>query len=214
MTFIAFAQSLQSEIQNGLPGTAAHMTMAPYNRLTPIDLNRLKITPKESAVLILFYPVDGVPHFCLIQRPEYDGIHSGQVCFPGGRKDDDDSDLAQTALRESHEEIGVDPKTVNLLGELTQVYVPPSNFLITPFVGNCLVKPEFIPDKTEVDSVIHVNLDQFLNPTIVKRKVIPIGRLGISIDTPYFDIADRTVWGATAVILAEVKEIVNKFYEN
>jgi len=212
MTFISFTNSLLSELQSELPGAAAHKKMAPYDRLIPIDLDRLKITPKESAVLILFYPVNEAPHFCLIKRPEYDGIHSGQVCFPGGRKDDVDVDLKQTALRETNEEIGVDTNTVHLLGELTQVYVPPSNFLITPYAGYCLDTPRFIPDKTEVNEVIDVPVGQFLDESIVKRKMIAVGRQGMNIDAPYFDIADKTVWGATAVMLAEVKELIKRFY--
>ena len=213
MNFSSFTNAFQLEMRKQLPGIEAQKSMAPYNRPTPKDLDKLDIKPKNSAVLILFYPIDNVPYFCLTQRLEYKGAHSGQVCLPGGGQEKRDLDLQQTALREAQEEIGIDPNKITIHGELTKVYVPPSNFLISPYVGSCAEKPDFIPEESEVKEIIEVRADLILDETIVKRKKIEVGQSRIRIDVPYFDLSNKIVWGATAVILAEVKALMQQLQD-
>lgn len=197
-----------------LPGHLAHAQMAPGKRPTASAVLKKGIKPKLSAVLILFYPSKDLPHFSLIQRPIYQGVHSGQISFPGGKIDEEDDNLKETALRETWEEIGVPKEKINILSELTDVYIPPSNFLVTPFVGFCAEEPVFKIDPIEVEEMIAVPFTVLMDDKMVKSKDMKFNQNSNTVKVPYYDILNRTVWGATAVILSEVKEILNKFYAN
>lgn len=210
MTFSQFVTGLYSELQNDLPGEEAHQEMAPFKRPTAKQIMKLRKDPKLSAVLVLFYPVNDEPHFCLTQRPIYKGTHSGQVSFPGGKMEEIDESLKYTALRETREEVGVQEEDVQVLSELTQVYIPPSNFLVTPFVGFTDFTPQFKPDPIEVVEVLDVPVELLLDDSIAKEKPIKMSASGLTINAPYYDIHGKVVWGATAVMLAEVKSILRR----
>eukprot|EP00510_Aplanochytrium_minuta_P001809 CAMPEP_0184012296 /NCGR_PEP_ID=MMETSP0954-20121128/4322_1 /TAXON_ID=627963 /ORGANISM="Aplanochytrium sp, Strain PBS07" /LENGTH=222 /DNA_ID=CAMNT_0026292245 /DNA_START=2152 /DNA_END=2820 /DNA_ORIENTATION=+ len=208
-----FVSKLKSSMSENvqLPGEESHLKMLPGSRhrlLASMEEVKRK-QPKKSAVCILLYPIDDVPHFCLTQRNSYDGVHSGEVCFPGGSYDQEDKTLKNTALRETWEEIGVVRSEIEIIARLTDLYIPPSNFLVSPFIGICSYTPTFQPDPREVESVINVPVASLLDESLVKSKKIPTA--GKTMDAPYFDFYDKHVWGATAGILSELKAIISTF---
>ena len=212
MIFKDFVLCLYTALNEELPGLSAHAKMAPGKRPSASTIYKQGISPKQSAVLILFYPVDNKPHFCLIQRPSYVGVHSGQISFPGGKMDDVDQHLKDTALRETWEEIGVLKEDVKILSHLTEVYIPPSNFLVTPFIGFCEELPDFKLDSREVKELFSVPNTVLMNENNVKRKSMSFTQSTKPVKIPYYDINNKIVCGATAVILSEVKEILKTFY--
>ncbi|MBL4704117.1 MAG: CoA pyrophosphatase [Flavobacteriales bacterium] len=212
MIFSEFVTKLYTELQHDLPGVKSHAEMSPFKRPNVNQLAKIGKTPKQSAVMVLFYPFQNRPHFCLTQRPEYNGTHSGQVSFPGGKMEEVDINLKATALRETFEEVGATVEHIQVLSELTQVYIPPSNFLVTPFIGFCDERPNFVADPIEVVEIMDVSVATLMDESIVKRKSMKMGTSGIRFKVPYYDIQDKVVWGATAVILSEVKKILKPFY--
>lgn len=202
--FQHFTHALQLRLQAPLPGEEAHQKMASSSRL------RLSVKPNErtrrSAVLILFYPYQGSIHLPLILRPQYDGVHAGQMAFPGGRMERNDESLIRTALREAQEEIGIRLTDVSVLGKLTELFIPPSNFFVLPVIGAIPYRPDFYPDPREVEQVIEVPLDTLLDDTIVGDTQIDVR--GITIDAPFYQIQNHRVWGATAMMIAELLTII------
>lgn len=191
-----------------LPGKAAHEVMM-ATAITGKRLNfRPSGAPKLGAVLILFFEEYGQACFALIQRPDYDGTHGGQVSFPGGKKELEDPDLITTALRETAEEIGVPMDAVKVMGKLSEYYVAASNHMVLPVIGYMEKKPTFIPDDHEVAEVFSVPLADLLNPDKVKVTELSVGKNGFRLKAPYFDFNDKIVWGATAGILSELKTIL------
>ena len=204
--FVPFTEKLRKRLQEPLPGRIAHEIMASESRLKLKMLSPSERT-RESAVLILFYPHKDKVFLPLILRPQYDGVHGGQMAFPGGRAEKEDESLIRTAMREAQEEIGVRLTDVKILGKLTKLFIPASNFNVQPVVAYINRKPEFYPDAREVDKVVEVALEEILNPEIIGRKVINVR--GVEVDAPFYNIQDHIVWGATAMMIAELVEILN-----
>ena len=204
LRFHHFIDALQKRLQEPLPGEEAHRKMASSSRL------RLSAKPNErtrrSAVLILFYPYHGSIYLPLILRPQYDGVHAGQMAFPGGRMERNDESLIRTALREAQEEIGIRITDVKVLGKLTELFIPPSNFFVLPVVGTISYRPDFYPDPREVEQVIEVPFDTLLDDTIVGDTQIEVR--GITIDAPFYQIQNHRVWGATAMMIAELLTVI------
>lgn len=207
--FRSFVNQLESLLNMELPGEDAQFSMAPITRKRLIDVSLENYNPKQSAVLILMFPENNSIHTILIQRGKYEGVHSGQIAFPGGRFEDGDLDLKQTALRESAEEIGILPESISIIGCLTDVYITPSNFLVKPYIGVTSQKPDFIIDTNEVENIIPVDLFSLNDKNIRKEKSI-MQSAGYKIKTPYFDIEGLTVWGATAMMISELNAVVEK----
>jgi 8-oxo-dGTP pyrophosphatase MutT (NUDIX family) len=198
---------LEDLLNKELPGEEAQFSMAPITRKRLTDVSKENFNPKQSAVLILLFPDGPSIQTILIQRGKYEGVHSGQIAFPGGRYEETDFDLKQTALRETAEEIGVPSENINVIGCLTDVYITPSNFLVKPFIGVLHQKPDFILDPVEVDKVIPVDLLSLNNKDIRKEKSI-LQSGGFKVKTPYFEIEGLTVWGATAMMISELNAVV------
>lgn len=174
----------------------------------PIVFNN-KDYPKKGAVLILLtQEPDGRITFPLIQRPQYNGVHGGQISLPGGKMETTDANLIETAIRESEEEIGTQRKKIRILGELSTLFVAASNYEVLPVVGYSDHKQNFVAQESEVDEIIEVSLEELLNPERAKEKMINIR--GRDLITPYYDLQKKFVWGATAMILSEFKSILNK----
>jgi len=192
-----------------LPGVAAQCQMAPFGMEEEVKQSYPQLTPKVSAVLIAFYPKSGRIFMPLMERTDSGGVHSRQISFPGGRQEEQDQDLSMTALREAEEEIGIKTETVLLIGELSQLYISPSNFRVHPHIGILNEQPIFVPEPTEVQSIIEVDVYELLDHQIRKRgKVITAS--GRTILTPYFDIEGHIVWGATAMIISELVEVIRR----
>ena len=204
--FINFIEKLKTRLNEPLPGSSAHDKMASESRLK-LKMASPNERTRESAVLILFYPSENQVFIPLILRPQYDGVHGGQMAFPGGRAEKEDENLIRTALREAQEEIGVRVSDVKILGKLTKLYIPPSNFYVQPVVGYMNRKPDFFPDPREVDKVIEIALSDIRNAEIIGRKVINVR--GVEIDTPFYDILETTVWGATAMMITELLMVID-----
>lgn len=207
MDFETLVRLLQDRLLAPLPGKDAQLKMSPQ----PVDPRRFEqVFPeniRKSAVLVLFFPVGKYSYLPLIKRPEYPGFHSGQIAFPGGKMEDEDENIIQTALREAEEEIGIDRHQVNVLGRLSDLYIPTSNFLVSPVVGFLTHHPTFVPEQHEVAKILLTDLDYLLGPEIRKEKVLDLEH-GIKLNAPYFEIDGEVVWGATAMILSELIHIL------
>ena len=196
---------LKEELTRSLPGLQAQMRMAP----TLLRPGKSNLPLRDSGVLLLLFPVNERMHTVFMKRPEYGGPHSGQISFPGGKFENGDASLIGTALRESHEEIGIPGDAVEVLGELTPLVIPVSNFKLQPVVGFLPEKPHFITDPKEVVYLIDAEINFLLKAGIVKKEILTLGDLAIEV--PYYDIHGNHVWGATAMILSEFLEIIRRF---
>jgi 8-oxo-dGTP pyrophosphatase MutT (NUDIX family) len=199
-----FCRLLREELQKELPGIDYQYKMAPALRLK-IQRDQAQ---KKAAVLILLYPSGNSIHTVLMQRTDYPGAHGGQISLPGGKKEEGDRDCISTALRESREEIGIIPENIELLGRLTDLFIPVSNMLVCPVVGFCPEKPLFITDPQEVEYLIETPIDHFLDPEMKNNKVRII--LFNKALVPYYHIDGHTVWGATAMIISEFEEVLRR----
>lgn len=192
-----------------LPGEEAHTKLAPLLRLEElkgIDLESRN--PKYAAVLAVFYPgPEAETKFVLILRKTYKGVHSNQVGFPGGRVEEEDFDLAFTALRETEEEVGIPREHVEVLRQLTKLYIPPSNFWVQPFMGIMHKTPVLIPQEEEVESILEINIDDFLSDSCLTKETLSTS-YAEEIEVPAFLLNGHVVWGATAMMLSEMKEIL------
>lgn len=209
MDFTSFLNLLPKIEKETLPGSTAHDRMAPSERAGLMKrFNPDTANARKAAVMMLFYPKDSMAHFVLIVRNTYPGVHSSQVAFPGGKKEESDAGFRETALRETHEEIGVRPGDITVVRAFSELYIPPSNFMVFPFLGYCDERPQFLPDPAEVAQVLEVPVSVFLddNTAAVERMATSYSP---SIEVPGFRIEGRMVWGATAMMLSELKEVLN-----
>lgn len=195
-------EQLKKRLYKPLPGTKAHAAMCPVGR----GLERLNgSNPRKSAVLILLYCLNGILKTTLIKRSEYDGIHSGQLAFPGGKQDAADSSLKETALREAFEEVGVHENDVDILGKLTTLYIPVSNMEVHPFVGFHKSKPIFVRQEKEVQQILSPDFQNFVNHASIKKAIFE--GASYKIEAPCYTLNGFKVWGATAMIMSEFVQI-------
>ena len=211
MNFNSFLKSVPKIANLPLPGEEYHYKMAPLSRLRELREEGIKNkNPKKAAVLMLFYPDEEQrTKFVLILRKTYKGVHSNQVGFPGGKVENGDLDYQMTALRETHEEVGIRPDDINIIRPITEVYIPPSNFLVFPYLGTLAMTPEFIPQETEVEGIIEVPLADFLDDSALSKEKLDTS-YARALEVPAFKLNGHTVWGATAMMLNEVKALLNK----
>lgn len=208
MLFTEFLKYIPKIVNQQLPALTAHAKMAPLERLPTLDPEYYKANnPRRSAVMMLFYPKDEQAHLILIKRNAYEGIHSSQISFPGGKAEPEDGSLADTALRETFEEVGVDPADIDVVMPFTEIYIPPSNFLVSPFLGLSLNEPMFKPNPDEVVELIQLSLNVFLDDSIVVQADMQTS-YAQKITVPAFKVNEHIVWGATAMILSELKETI------
>lgn len=199
---------LSERMNAPLPGLPAQLKMASGLRAKAAASFNMDVkNAKIGAVLIALYPDNGVIRTVLMKRPDYDGTHSGQISFPGGKVEENDADIIQTALREAEEEVNIRREDVRVIGQLTQLYIPPSNFLVHPVLGILLKPPILIPDQHEVQSIHVPELSYLLRDDIIDETEILLST-GYRLRTPSFKVDGHMVWGATAMIIAELKELV------
>lgn len=184
----------------------AHLKMAPIERMDSLrKLNKDHLNPKVAAVLMLVYPINGKCHIVLIIRNSYPGVHSSQIGFPGGKIEFSDVNLAYTARRETEEEVGVPSSSIELVRQFTEVYIPPSNFMVTPFLGFTKCTPKFRLQVDEVAGIIEMPLDELFDDRIlVQRRLMT--SYSVAVDVPAFRVQEHIVWGATAMMISELKE--------
>jgi len=197
-----FAEKLNIEIAKGLTGTDVQWIMASSDRMIKGFPRLPREDSRAAAVMILLYPKDNLIHTAFIQRPEYNGVHGGQISFPGGKKEASDTDMIHTAIREASEEIGVNSSEINVINTLTPLYIPVSNIIVTPVVGWMKERPVFTNQEDEVAFLIEADIRTLINPSIIKIK--PFEIKGEMIDIKYFNYKGNVIWGATAMILNEL----------
>ena len=211
--YSTFKARLKANLDGELPGVPSQMKMVPAIRMKDMEKRRWDNNARKAAVLICFYPDgDGEIRLALIRRNEYDGVHSGQISFPGGKYEEDDSDLIHTALREAEEETNILKDKVEVLGEITPVYIPPSNYIVQPVIGWTHKHPDFIREKAEVSEILSISLTELFNPSFRQVKDILHKEFNI-IDVPCFYIQEHIIWGATAMMLSEVVDLIGARYK-
>ncbi|MGS2727065.1 NUDIX hydrolase [Psychroserpens sp. BH13MA-6] len=209
MNFETFIKSV-SKIKNlHLPGEDSQFKMSPPFRKALVAENREKMKDaKKAGVMALFYPnANTETHLILILRKTYKGVHSAQVGFPGGKFEDTDPDLKYTALRETHEEVGVPMETIEVLKPLTPLYIPPSNFTVAPFLGITQQTPKFIKQEAEVEDLIEVKLTDFIDDANTSEVKV-MTSYNLELEVPAFHLNGHVVWGATAMMLSELKDLL------
>lgn len=162
--------------------------------------------PREAGVLICMYPKAGETYFVMMERAEYEGVHSGQIALPGGKVEAGDRDKWHTSLRETEEETGIVARQVQKVMALSELYIPPSNFMVSPFVGYLHETPILTPDPIEVQSLIEVPLEELLDDRSLGVRRLQVKYVG-DIEVPVFEFQGKIVWGATAMILSELKSL-------
>lgn len=199
--------SLKNSLLGELPGSEAHIKMLPPGRRLKTEENDLS-SVKMSSVLILIFPEGDQLFTCLTTRPSTMKHHPGQISFPGGKVEKDDVSAEMTALREAHEEVGIDPAAIEILGKLSDLYVEVSKFSIQPFLAWADRKPDFLVDFEEVEELILLPIsDYFIDGTIRETELqTAIGLLTVK----YYPFNDKIIWGATAMILTELIEILRR----
>jgi len=211
MTFAEFEKRVVKIAKMELPGEAIQLKMAPIERLIELKTKARELeSSRRAGVLALFYPNSNMETcLILILRKTYKGVHSAQIGFPGGKVEDEDINMEATALRETEEEVGVPRETVSVIKELTEIYIPPSNFFVQPFVGITTKTPNFIAQEEEVEALIEVPLSHFMDDAILTTKVLSTS-YATNIDVPAFLLNGHVVWGATAMMLSEVRELLKE----
>lgn len=197
---------IKEELKKELPGRNAQFEMVPKTKISLVE--RKPVNPRRGGVLLLLYKFQEELNIAFIQRTIDGGVHSGQISFPGGKYEDSDKDLIETALRETEEEVGAEAAKINVLGQLTTTFIPASNFIVTPVVGFYQGIPKFKLNASEVAELIEIPLNKFLQE---KNKVIDkVDVRGEQWEVPLFKIGDYKIWGATAMMLNEFLQLIKR----
>lgn len=207
---VSLIQDLESRLEKPLPGFLAQSKMAGYTAdpsfYIPGDNHYV------ASVLILLFPKGNTWHFALIERANHDpnDKHAGQISLPGGKMDDNDKTLEDCALRETYEEIGINPSLIGILGGLTPLFVRVSNFLVHPFIGFTTDYPKFIAQSSEVQQVFEVPIHILTDQSYKNTADIEIRNMLLK-DIPVYNVHGKNLWGATAMILSEFEAIIKEF---
>lgn len=204
----SYKEHIKQLLSQPLRGADAHSTMMSYRRETPDMARQMNPPARQSAVMMLLFPKENQWHTVFMLRPSNQGVHSGQLSFPGGKLEEQDANLLDTAIRETFEEVGVQIAADHVVGRLSELYIPPSHFIVQPYVAVLEEEPEFIPQSDEVVQLITYPIELFLRENLVKSKDIFIPKYQTTINAPYFDIDGHVLWGATAMMVQEFRMMV------
>jgi len=214
MDFSDFLKYVPKIKQEKLLAEQAHLKMVPIERILEVEkYTTASKNPRKAAVMMLIYPKNNKTHLALIVRNTYPGVHSAQIAFPGGKVEIEDVSLSHTALRETHEEIGIHPEKIDVIKTFTEVFIPPSNFIVAPFLGISYSELEFTEQVEEIAGIIEFPLLDFMNEKtiVIKRMDTSYGK---NIEVPTFKINNHYVWGATAMMMSELKEVLKNSFKN
>ena len=206
-----FLQALEERLKHPLPGFHVQEKLEPATRKLLARFPLPDKPPRESAVLILLYYENNDFHTVFIRRNQYEGVHSGQIAFPGGKMEKEDPSHEHTALREAWEEIGLPMDSVKVLGHLSPLFIPPSNFNVQPVIGYTNKAIDFKADRIEVAEIFTVPLQSLIDSSNQKKETIVV-KDGLQIEVPCYVFDSKIVWGATSMILSEFIEIATKIY--
>lgn len=211
MDFRQFEKQIVKIKKMELPGQEVQLKMAPVERLRELSVQaKQQNSARKAAVMALFYPDQNEEtHLVLILRKKYKGVHSAQVGFPGGKLESDDASMMAAALRETEEEIGVSVKEIEVVRDLSEIYIPPSNFFVKPFLGITHATPKFVAEEKEVEEIIEVKLEEFLDNGCVTTDILTTS-YALELEVPAFKLSGYIVWGATAMMLNELREMLLK----
>ncbi len=200
---------IKDKFKQPLPGLSSHLKMAPASRVAEIsNLSGNFNNARKSAVMILLFQEEEQMKLIFIRRSFYVGIHAGQIAFPGGRFEDSDVNIQNTAFREIEEEIGITADKIEILGRLSDIYVPPSNFLISIFVGYLKEKPTYNIDEREVAEVIEIDLADFFRENIIHQKDFLVPSADTTVNALYYKVGNIDLWGASAMVMTELLDII------
>lgn len=208
MEFQDFESRIQSALKKPLPGEDAQHIMAPLSRLRLSNQNIDQQKVRKAGVLALFEESQGATHFIVIRRTEYEGVHSGQISLPGGAREKQDDSFLATALRETHEEIGVEPSLIKVFGALSPLYIPPSNFLVYPFIGLAKEALSFEAEQKEVKTIHRLPVKELLQPETQQWKEVRVSN-GLKMKVPALVFNELVIWGATSMILSELRSMLH-----
>ncbi|MCH2033563.1 MAG: CoA pyrophosphatase [Tenacibaculum sp.] len=209
MKFSHFKDQINLLKTKPLGGLESQFKLVPELRIKISEEKIKNSNPRKAAVMALFYPDEqNKTTFLLTQRASYNGTHSAQISFPGGKYDQEDDNMRQTALRELEEEVGVFRNSVEVIRQLSDTYIPPSNFMVTPFIGFLDEKPSLIPNE-EVAKLIEIEAAALLNEENISSIVMETSYMK-EIEVPCFKFYDHVVWGATAMMLSEIKDLMKE----
>ncbi|WP_299527237.1 CoA pyrophosphatase [uncultured Lutibacter sp.] len=209
MNFNHFINSISKLKENPVGGLEAQFKLAPKLRLRYSNEKIEALNPKKAAVVALFYPnTIGEVCFLLTLRADYEGTHSAQISFPGGKFEKNDNSLKNTALRETFEEVGIPLNDITIFKQMTDVFIPPSNFLVTPFLG-CLNHVPTFTKNYEVEEIITISVKDLLDESSISTTILST-TYAKDMKVPCFMLNNYVVWGATAMMLNEIKELLKK----
>ncbi len=203
---------LKERLQKELPGKQAQERMT--GRVLPMP-DEIPENARQGGVLALLYPIDNILNILFIRRTADGGAHSGQIGFPGGKAEKTDADLLATALREAQEEVGLLSCDVDIIGALSSLYIPVSNFNVHPFVGYTQRRPDYILSAAEVESVVEVPVVELFHPERITKVVVtsPADKTFIR-KVPAYKLEDETIiWGATAMMISELQMLLEEYGE-
>lgn len=211
MEFSSIIACLELNYSRGLPGADAQMRMAPHARKAVRDIDPETLySATKAAVLALLLPLSGGQDtgILLMERTGGQGAHAGQISFPGGKQEGEET-MLDTALREAKEETGVDKEMIQTVGPLTPIYIPPSNFHVYPFVGYVNQLPDFSLNRHEVSRLLIPSVGELMDGSHSNSEIF-ISSSGVSVSAPCFLAGEDKIWGATAMMISELLVLLKR----